>query len=72
MRGASTLHVLADVRTMARVMMQVKKRVRLELLRWHEDKFAKFKDRLAASDVERILERVKAVAQTLNSISMKV
>ena len=53
-------------------MMQVKKRVRLELLRWHEDKFAKFKDRLNASDVKRILERVKAVTQTLNSISMKL
>ena len=52
--------------------MQVKKRVRLELLRWHEDKFAKFKDRLAPSDVGRILERVKAVTQTLNSISMTV
>ncbi|CAK0783246.1 hypothetical protein CVIRNUC_006445 [Coccomyxa viridis] len=51
---------------------EVKKRVRLELLRWHEDKFAKFKDRLVASDVERILERVKAVTQTLNSISMKL
>ena len=52
--------------------MQVKKRVRVELLRWHEDKFARFKDRLIASDVERILERVKAVTQTLNSISMKL
>ena len=52
--------------------MQIRKRVRLELLRWHEDKFAKFKDRLVASDVMRILERVKAVTQTLNSISMNL
>ncbi len=48
---------------------QVRKRLRLELLRWHEDKFAKFKGRLAAADAERVLGRVKAVAQLLNSLS---
>jgi len=53
------------------VKLQVRRRVRLELLRWHEDKFARFKERLAKSDVDRILERVKAVTQILNSISVK-
>lgn len=48
---------------------QIKRRVRLELLRWHEDKFAKFRDRLAKPDVDRILAQVKAVTQILNSIS---
>ena len=47
----------------------MRKRLRLELLRWHEDKFAKFKGRLAAADAERVLGRVKAVAQLLNSLS---
>lgn len=50
--------------------MQIKRRVRLELLRWHEDKFARFKDRLAKADADRILERVKAVTQILNSIGV--
>lgn len=49
--------------------VQVRKRVRLELLRWHEDKFARFGDRLAAADKQRILERVKAMTQMLNSIA---
>ena len=53
------------------LVLQIRKRVRLELLRWHEDKFAKFKDRLASGDVIRILERVKAVTQILNGISIK-
>lgn len=43
--------------------------MRLELLRWHEDKFARFKDRLAAADAQRVLDAVKAVAQLLNSLS---
>jgi hypothetical protein len=47
----------------------VRKRLRAELLRWHEDKFARFAGRLAAADAQRVLDRVKAVAQLLNSLS---
>ena len=50
--------------------LQIRRRVRLELLRWHEDKFARFRDRLATSDADRILERAKAVTQMLNGIGV--
>ncbi|KAK9905471.1 hypothetical protein WJX75_000397 [Coccomyxa subellipsoidea] len=48
---------------------EVRKRIRQELLRWHEDKFAKFKDRLAAADSQRILTGVKGVTQMLNDLA---
>jgi hypothetical protein len=41
----------------------------MELLRWHEDKFARFRDRLAAADRQRILDRVKTLTQLLNAIA---
>lgn len=53
-----------------RTCLQIRRRVRLELLRWHEDKFARFRDRLATSDADGILERVKAVTQILNGIGV--
>lgn len=47
-----------------------RKRVRLELMRWHPDKFsAKFGGRLASRDKNRILERVKHISQMLNTLS---
>ena len=46
-----------------------RKRLRLELMRWHPDKFiARFGKRVVAHDMERILERVKRVSQMLNSL----
>ncbi|EIE23600.1 hypothetical protein COCSUDRAFT_63128 [Coccomyxa subellipsoidea C-169] len=48
---------------------EVRKRIRQELLRWHEDKFAKFKDRLAPTDSPRILVGVKGVTQMLNDLA---
>ena len=49
--------------------VQIRKRIRQELLRWHEDKFAKFKDRLAPADSQRILSGVKGVTQMLNDLA---
>ncbi|BDA47516.1 probable unconventional myosin-XVI at N-terminal half [Coccomyxa sp. Obi] len=48
---------------------EVRKRIRQELLRWHEDKFAKYQDRLDSSDSQRILQGVKAVSQMLNHLA---
>ena len=46
-----------------------KKRLRLELMRWHPDKFvAKFGGRVIAKDRERVAEGVKRVSQMLNSL----
>ena len=46
-----------------------KKRLRLELMRWHPDKFvAKFASRVIAKDKERVAEGVKRVSQMLNSL----
>ena len=53
-------------------MWQVRKRLRVELLRWHEDKFARFAARLAPGDAQRVLGRVKGVAQLLNSLSSEL
>ncbi len=48
-----------------------KKRLRLELMRWHPDKFtAKFGRRLAEADKVTILERVKAISQLLNNLNV--
>ena len=47
-----------------------RKRLRLELLRWHPDKFTgAFGSRLAAGDKARILERVTQISQYLNSLA---
>ncbi len=47
-----------------------KKRLRLELVRWHPDKFtAKFGKRLAPKDHDRILQRVNATSQQLTGIN---
>lgn len=46
-----------------------KKRLRLELMRWHPDKFvAKFGGRVIGKDKERVAEGVKRVSQMLNSL----
>lgn len=46
-----------------------RKRLRLELLRWHPDKFTgAFGSRLAADDKTRILQRVTEISQFLNSL----
>ncbi|KAK9813272.1 hypothetical protein WJX72_011743 [[Myrmecia] bisecta] len=50
-----------------------KKRVRLELLRWHPDKFmARFGKRLLAAERDRILARVQAISQVLNVIGESI
>lgn len=47
----------------------VKKRLRLEIMRWHPDKFiAAFGSKLAASEKDRIVNRVKEMSQMLTSI----
>lgn len=47
-----------------------RKRLRLELMRWHPDKFeARFGRRLRAADRPRILDRVKSVSQALNALA---
>ena len=47
-----------------------RKRLRLELMRWHPDKFeARFGRRLRAADRSRILDRVKSVSQALNALA---
>lgn len=49
-----------------------KKRLRLELMRWHPDKFtAKFGARIAGPDRGRVAEGVKRVSQLLNSLSSR-
>lgn len=46
-----------------------RRRSRSELMRWHPDKFtAKFGRRLNARDRQRILDKVNAMSQLLNSI----
>ena len=46
-----------------------RKRLRLELMRWHPDKFeARFGRRLKAADRSRVLDRVKSVSQALNAL----
>ena len=46
-----------------------RKRLRLELMRWHPDKFeARFGGRVVAEDRERVLQRVKETSQMLNSL----
>lgn len=50
-----------------------RKRLRTELIRWHPDKFqARFGRRLAPADADRILARVVATSQVLNSLSATV
>lgn len=52
---------------------EVKKRLRMELVRWHPDKFVgRFGARLAPTDRERVLERVKGMSQALNALSAAV
>ena len=63
--------MLASVQARPRACAQVRRRLRAELLRWHEDKFARFRPRLAPGDAQRVLARVKAVAQLLNSLSSR-
>ena len=47
-----------------------RKRIRLELMRWHPDKFAgKFTARLRANDKDQILTRVNYISQMLNGLS---
>ena len=47
-----------------------RKRLRMELMRWHPDKFvAKFGTRLAAGEKEVVLEGVKRISQMLNSLN---
>jgi len=47
----------------------VRSRLRSEVLRWHPDKFeARWGSRLAAGDRDRILARVKEVAQQLTEM----
>ena len=47
-----------------------RKRLRLELMRWHPDKFeARFGRRLKAGDRSRILDRVKGMSQALNALA---
>lgn len=49
-----------------------RKRLRLELMRWHPDKFqARFAKRIAAGDRERVLERVDAQTKALNALAAK-
>ena len=49
-----------------------RKRLRVELMRWHPDKFeARFGRRLAARDKERVLDRVKGMSQALNALGAK-
>jgi hypothetical protein len=47
-----------------------RKRLRLELMRWHPDKFvARFGGRVVEGERERVLQRVKEVSQMLNSLA---
>ena len=47
-----------------------KKRLRLELMRWHPDKWvARFADRLVPADKERVLQQVNATSQKLTALS---
>ena len=47
-----------------------RKRLRLELMRWHPDKFtAKFGSRLADDDKDKILARVTQISQQLNALA---
>lgn len=49
---------------------EVRKRLRLELMRWHPDKFtAKFGDRIAGPDRVSVGEGVKQMSQLLNSLN---
>lgn len=46
-----------------------RKRIRLELMRWHPDKFyAKFGKRIASSE-QQIMDRVKHMSQMLNGLA---
>jgi hypothetical protein len=46
-----------------------RKRLRLELMRWHPDKFvAKFGARVGEAEHDRVLQRVKEISQMLNSL----
>ena len=50
-----------------------RKRARAELMRWHPDKFvAKFGTRLRDSDRTKILHRVNATSQLLNTINANI
>ena len=47
-----------------------RKRLRLELMRWHPDKFVgKFGARMLPTEKDRITEGVKRVSQLLNSLN---
>jgi len=47
-----------------------RKRLRLELMRWHPDKFvARFGGRVVEAERERVLQRVKEISQMLNSLA---
>lgn len=49
-----------------------KKRLRLELMRWHPDKFhSRFRMRLVAKDTERISERVESQTKALNALAAR-
>lgn len=49
-----------------------KKRLRLELMRWHPDKFhSRFRTRLVAKDADRILERVESQTKALNALAAR-
>lgn len=49
-----------------------RKRLRVELMRWHPDKFhSRFGKRLLAKDTARILERVEAQTKALNALAAR-